>query len=103
MSNRRTQEDRVLWLLQASFPNWVPAPSLAKISLQYGRAIHSLRHRRHFQIQNRVRTRNGVKCGEFRLATPGSWPNPKRSRNAIEKQKSSDSLFCDLSLERYPD
>jgi hypothetical protein len=41
-----TQESRILWLLEAAWPNWVPAPELARISLQYGRAIHSLKFNR---------------------------------------------------------
>jgi hypothetical protein len=71
----KTQEERILWLLQASWPRWVPAPQLARISLQYSSRIHGLR-RRGWQIANRVRVVSGKRHGEFRLGTkqvPRSW------------------------------
>jgi hypothetical protein len=68
-TNSRNQEDRILWVLQAAWPGWTPAPALAKISLQYSRAIHSLRHRDGWLIENRVRIVDGIKRGEFRLGS----------------------------------
>ncbi len=76
MSHRRTQEDRILWLLQTSYPGWVPADAVSRISLQYNSRILALR-RKGWQIANRVETRAGVKHGSFRLATPGTRPNPR--------------------------
>ncbi len=70
------QEHRILWQLQASFPRWTPAPVLSQISLQYNARIFSLR-RKGWQIANRVEIRDGVKHGAFRLATPGTFPNPR--------------------------
>ena len=70
-----TQEQRILMLLQSSYPDWTPAPALARVSLQYSARIYSLR-RRGWQIANRVRTVNGVKHGEFRLAQPLRYPSP---------------------------
>jgi hypothetical protein len=77
MAEARTQESRILWQLQAAFPSWVPAPSLSAISLQYGSRIHALR-KKGWQIANKVEVRDGVKHGYFRLATPGSFPNPRK-------------------------
>jgi hypothetical protein len=86
-SNSRTQEDRILWLLHAAWPNWVPAPELAKIGLGYGRAIHHLRHHRGWQIENRVRMVDGVRCGEFRL---GSAPVPSSQKLREVKREKED-------------
>jgi hypothetical protein len=66
--NYRNQEDRILCLLEAARPSWTPAPSLAQISLQYGRAVNSLR-RKGWLIENRVRIVDGVRHGEFRLGS----------------------------------
>ena len=76
----RNQEERILWLLQAAWPAWTPAPTLSRVSLQYNARIHGLR-KKGWQIANRVETHNGVKHGSFRLATPGTFPNPKNKRN----------------------
>jgi hypothetical protein len=67
------QEERILWVLQSAWPNWVPAPELSRIALQYNSRIFSLRHHHGWLIANRVRTVDGVKHGEFRL---GSRPVP---------------------------
>jgi hypothetical protein len=92
------QEERILWVLQAAWPNWTPAPELAKISLQYSARIFSLRRRRGWLIDNRVRTVNGKKHGEFRL---GSRPVPSnRELRAVKALTEGDSLFGDLSPDR---
>jgi hypothetical protein len=95
---RKSQGDRILWVLQAGWPNWVPAPELAKISLQYNARIFSLRRRRGWLIANRVRIVDGIKHGEFRL---GSRPVP--SSKELRQNPSpvpSGSLFGDLSPDR---
>lgn len=89
--NSRNQEDRILWLLQAAWPNWTPALDLARISLQYGRAIHSLR-RQGWQIENRLRLVDGVRHGEFRLGSP-ALPSSKELRQA--KAEAGVTLFPD--------
>ena len=105
---KASQEERILWQLSAAFPEWVPAPSLAKISLQYSSRIFSLRHKG-WQIANRVEVRNGVKQGYFRLATPGTFPNPQHGRSAtstlIQKPAPGGdmSLFGNLALEHRDD
>jgi hypothetical protein len=106
MRTPRTQESRILWRLHADWPNWTPAPELAKISLQYGRAIHSLRHGG-WSIDNRVRNLNGVRCGEFCL---GSAPVPSSKELRRIKSESgtvsapapeiSESLFGDIAPDR---
>jgi hypothetical protein len=76
MSAQRTHEDRILWQLQAAFPSWVPALTLSRISLQYNARLFGLR-RKGWQIESRVQIVNGVRHGAYRLARPGSFPNPK--------------------------
>jgi len=85
-----TQEQKIIMLLLASWPEWVPAPVLSRISLQYSRAIHGLR-RKGWQIANKVEHRDGVKHGFFRLASPGSFPNPKSK--TLPAPQPADSLF----------
>jgi len=77
-----SQENRILHLLHAAYPEWTPAPILARVSLQYCRAIHSLR-KKGWQIANRIEVCDGVKRGYYRLATPGTFPNkPKPASSA---------------------
>ena len=89
-----TQENRIIYLLLASWPEWTPAPALSHISLQYSRAIFGLR-RRGWQIENKVEHRDGVKHGFFRLARPGTYPNPKSK--PLPAPRPADSLFGDLT------
>jgi hypothetical protein len=103
-TNSHTQERKILWMLQAAWPNWTPAPELAKISLQYGRAIHSLR-RRGWQIANRVRIVDGSKHGEFRLG-----PSPVACELRARKQPPGpatdtkpQTLFGDVRRYRDPE
>jgi len=88
----RSQEDRILWVLQAAWPNWTRAPALGKISLQYNRAIHSLRHRDGWSIENRLRVVDGVRHGEFRL---GSAAVPS-SKELHKPKPEASSLFPGL-------
>ena len=78
-SGRKSQENRILWLLEAAWPNWTPAPELAKISLQYNSRIFSLRRQKGWLIENRVRVEDGIRHGEFRL---GPRPIPAQQRPA---------------------
>jgi hypothetical protein len=100
MTRALTQDERILNLLQAAWPNWIPAPELAKISLQYSARIFSLR--KHFVISNKVEIRNGTKCGYFRLGPP---PVPRSQ--VIRQQKpvveQSASLFGDDLPESFPE
>lgn len=77
---RRSQEDRILWALEAAWPNWVPSPELARISLQYNARIFSLRRLKGWLIENRARIVGDKRHGEFRL---GSVPVP--SSKALRK------------------
>lgn len=82
--HRDSQEHRILMLLAASYPDWTPAPALARVSLQYSARIHSLR-RKGWQIANRVEiASDGKRHGSFRLASPMTWPNPKNKKRASE-------------------
>jgi hypothetical protein len=67
MIRDKSQEDRTLELLKSRGHSWVPAPDLARISLQYCRAICCLR-KRGFRIENRVEHVNGQRHGFYRLA-----------------------------------
>jgi hypothetical protein len=122
MNSRPTQEDRILHLLQAAWPNWTPAPELSRISLGYGRCVHSLR-RKGWLIVNRVEVRDGVRHGFFRL---GPVPLPVNRERRQQKAAADalidpatksetktdakpnlvdypDALFGDFSPSRYPD
>ena len=106
----RTQEDRILWVLHAAYPSWTPAPVLSRISLQYNARVHGLR-RKGWEIANRVEVRNGKKHGFFRLATPGTFPNPKRGRrsetiaapDAVDRATSESRLFSTNTDQRWVD
>ena len=94
----RTQEQRILWLLEAAWPAWTPAPSLAKISLQYGARVHSLR-RKGWLIVNRVRIVDGQRHGEFRLgAVPVPASKELRQHPTLPAEQTG-SLFPDLAPE----
>lgn len=69
MTRSATQRTAILYLLQAAQPGWVPAPALARISLQYSARIFELR-RAGWLISNKVISVNGKKHGSFRLGPP---------------------------------
>jgi hypothetical protein len=76
MGNRTSnQEQRILWLLHSSYPQWTPAPVLSRISLQYCRAISSLR-KAGWEIENKILTQGGRRFGFYRLGSPGSAQAP---------------------------
>jgi hypothetical protein len=104
----------------------VPAPELAKISLQYSARIFSLRRRRGWQIANRVRIVDGKKHGEFRLGSRpvpsnaelrrGAAPSPTASKEELSRQSQARqwiagaraepaqaALFGERSPERHRD
>jgi hypothetical protein len=84
-----TQEARILLLLQAAFPNWVPAPRLADISLQYSSRIFALR-RQGWKISNKIEICGGEKRGYFRL---GPVPLPRSRELRASQQKVADPLI----------
>lgn len=96
---KRTQEDRILWQLHAAYPSWVPALTLAHISLQYSARIFSLRQKG-WLVENKVEIVKGVKHGSFRLARPGSYPHPAKPMQTECRQVAepviASSLFGDL-------
>jgi hypothetical protein len=100
----RSQEQRILWLLQSSYPSWVPATTLAAISLQYNARIFSLR-RKGWQIANKVEVQpDGMKHGYFRFSTPKTWPNPVQPGfRADEFNRVTGTLFADLVGEHRDD
>jgi hypothetical protein len=89
--------------LHADWPNWTPAPRLAKISLQYCARIRELRESG-ILIANRVEYRDGKKHGFYRLGSP---PVPssrelraKQSGNLANSIDCPGSLFGDLAPDR---
>jgi hypothetical protein len=63
-----SQEDRILALLESG-QGWAPAPEIARISLQYCRAIATLRGEGH-AIENRVERHGRSRHGFHRLRRP---------------------------------
>jgi|ERR1035438_8156218 hypothetical protein len=72
MTTDKTQTEKILWMLQAAWPGWVPATAISKISLQYTSKIFLLR-KSGFLIANRITTVGRSKHSEYRL---GSMPIP---------------------------
>jgi hypothetical protein len=98
MNPSKTQEQRILWALQAAFPSWVPAPALGRISLQYGARVHSLR-RKGWLIVNRVRIVDGQRHGEFRLGTAPVPPSKQLRQRQAPPAAEAGALFPDLAPE----
>lgn len=63
----KTQSERIVALLRERRGEWVPAPELARISLQYSARLHHIRHEMHLPVVNRVDWVNGAKHGFFKL------------------------------------
>lgn len=97
-----SQEGKILWLLQSAWPGWVPAPELAKISLQYSARIFSLRRRRGWLIENRVRTVDGKKHGEFRLGSKPVASSAELRRDAEPSPAPADSRALQEKQSRSP-
>ena len=96
----KNDEEKILWVLQAAWPNWTPAPDLARIALGYGRAIHSLRHKKGWLITNRIEIVNGKRHGFFRL---GSRPVPSSKELRARREPpaaEAATLFGDLLPDR---
>ena len=77
LERRPIQDQRILELLIADYPNWVPLPKILALGVaQYNARIWTLRHKRGYDIQNRlVDLPDGRKGGEFRLAS--LLPDPR--------------------------
>jgi hypothetical protein len=86
-SNKRA---RILELLKARSPQWVPIPELVVISVQYSARIFELRHAGH-HIENRTEWKDGVRHGFFRWL-PKSKPRPEIAVPAPSKD-SQAALF----------
>jgi len=107
---RRSQRQQILKLLLDARGQWVPAPALAAISLQYSARVRELRLDG-WRVDNRCPVVRGVKRGEFRLqqymtvehgglvSTPAqTQAQPERERGDRKVASSLDmpSLFPDL-------
>lgn len=101
---RLNQENRILRLLEAAWPNWTLAPELAKISLQYNARIFSLRRREGWLIENRVRMEGRIRHSEFRLRSPAVPSNRDLRRRSLAPTAQGTSLFSNLpEQERHLD
>jgi hypothetical protein len=89
-----TQDARTLRELESG--EWVEAPRLSKISLQYCRVIASLR-KKQFVIENRVETVNGVRHGFYRLIQPR---DARSQSKADTKAHVPQTLFGDITPDR---
>ncbi len=95
-TKKPTQEQRILALLESSWPNWVPSVALSRISLGYPARIWSLR-RKGWLISNRVQFHDGLsKHGFYKLGSP---PIPSNRERRASQQRNAD-LFGDLTPDR---
>jgi hypothetical protein len=83
---RTSQEERILNLLAAAWPDWTPAPTLSGIALAYGRVIFNL-PKQGWKIANRVTVVGGIRHGAFRL---GDHPFPRSSELRATLHKATD-------------
>lgn len=83
MTARTTQRDRILARLVAARGGWVSSAELSLISLQYGARVFEIKNKLGLKIENRTKTVNGTKHGEFRLVT-GPTAEPDRMAKARE-------------------
>lgn len=98
-----TQAARILNLLAASWPSWTPAPSLARISLQYCARISELREQG-WEITNKTEWHMGQRHGFYRLGSP-PLPSSRelranRTPKAREPQAEPGVLFDDPPCHR---
>jgi hypothetical protein len=96
--SNKSQEEKILWVLQAAGPNWTPAPELSRIALQYSRAVSGLR-KKGWLISNRVEIVNGVKHGFFRLG-PQPVPSRKELCRSASPEPITESLFPETARHR---
>lgn len=92
-----TQEDKILKLLVEARGGWVPAPALAKVCLQYCRAVSSLRKDSH-DIRNRVEQHGKVRHGFYRLEGAVSEAEPKS--RAVKKPAATVPMFSEPLVRR---
>jgi hypothetical protein len=102
MIREGTQAARILNLLAASWPSWTPAPSLARISLQYCARIAELREEG-WEISNRTEFKAGVRHGFYRLGSPPLPSSRELRANRVPaetKLPEPGNLFEDLTCHR---
>lgn len=97
LTHRKNQESRILEILIRAHGAWVPAPELAQVSLQYGRAVYHLRKLK-FVIENEVRIdADGARRGFFRLIRRPSPPHQAARAPAPADVEAAPALFGDLA------
>jgi hypothetical protein len=99
-SARKNQRQQILDHLLAAKGGWVPAPTLAAISLQYSARVREARLEG-FVIENKVDMVCGKKFGMFRIpvsAPTRTQAQPERDCGGCKVASSLDrpSLFPDL-------
>lgn len=77
IERRPTQEDLILRVLIDAYPGWVPLPRILDLHIsQYSARIWTLRHKRGYDIENKlVDLPDGRKGGQFRRVS--LLPNPE--------------------------
>jgi hypothetical protein len=101
-SDRKTRTARVLRLLLDANGDWVAAPALAdEAGLQLGARLHEIRHRLHFDIENRMEIVAGQKHSWYRLRREAAVASTQ-DRGA-STSASSDLLFDIPKTFEYPD
>jgi hypothetical protein len=101
----RSKAQRILWLLHAAWPNWTPAPELAKISLQYAARVKELREAG-WLIANRVEFHGRTKHGFYRLGITGAKTEPKNKTTEIlspsrQRSRHPDRVCCSAYLKGF--
>ncbi len=92
-----SQEERILNLLLESWPGWVSALALSKLSLQYSARVFALR-RKGWRIENKVETRNGVKHGSFRLAHLNNQSVENNQSSSFPESSGNDTVTPPVTL-----
>jgi hypothetical protein len=96
VSDHRSQCERILELLRRADGEWVGAPTLALVSIQYSSRLWTIRHRWGIAVENKVETVNGTKCGWFRIVPEAE----KRAMAALvpapEPESKPDATLFDL-------
>ena len=96
-----TQAARILNLLAGAWPEWTPAPALARISLQYCARISELREQG-WEISNRTEYKAGVRHGFYRLGSPPLPSKELRANRPLEAKVSEAQAKPSLLFDDPP-
>ena len=84
-SQRNSQSKRALDRLIAARGAWVSALDIQKVAgLQYSRAVHTIRHKWGYPIENKTERVNGMIHGYFRLPLEATPPVLTATGSAVQ-------------------